>query len=389
MLRCSWRSPCYFCVASSAPIFLISSPHSADTTSLTGWENKYLTARVSQETIFPAGSRHIVLCPNSVVELRKTSVVLASPFEGSTELPFDRCILATGAQQSEPFRPAPGSTLEDYKTFLRKMQSDIKAASSVLVVGGGTVGVEIAGEIDSAYPDKKLSVVHSETGLLHPDATPAEAGVFTFPTTQTRVGDSLSSQLAERNVKVYLNDRAILTPDQRGALPKTETIKLASGASVDADYVLVAVGNSPNSGLAVKADPHAVTANGYIKVDSVFRVVPGDSASILAGEYYALGDVAAIAAWRTLVSAGAEAPALANIVAAEIKGKKPKAYAPPAVGAVVVTLGTKGGAGQIPLPLFGAVGAPGFVLGMKSKDFFAGKSFDGRFKGAQKVSTAA
>lgn len=42
-------------------------------------------------------------------------------------------------------RPVTGSSLDDYKTLLRGMQADIKAASSVVVVGGGTVGVEVAG----------------------------------------------------------------------------------------------------------------------------------------------------------------------------------------------------------------------------------------------------
>lgn len=54
-----------------------------------GWEEKNFQVEVTQQRIFPAGSRHRVVCPNSVEELRKTSVVLEKPFEGSTELPFE------------------------------------------------------------------------------------------------------------------------------------------------------------------------------------------------------------------------------------------------------------------------------------------------------------
>lgn len=134
-----------------------------------GWESKNLTARISQDTIFSAHSRHRVLCPNSVVELRKDTVVLEHPFEGSTEIAFDKCILAMGAQQPAPMRPQIGSSLEEYKAFLRKMQGDIKAASSVLVVGGGAVGVEIAGV--SVVQGTKPIHKEKKEGLTHRKST--------------------------------------------------------------------------------------------------------------------------------------------------------------------------------------------------------------------------
>ena len=43
--------------------------------------------------IFSSGSDHQVIAPNKVVELRKSSVVLEKPFEGSTEIPFYVCRL--------------------------------------------------------------------------------------------------------------------------------------------------------------------------------------------------------------------------------------------------------------------------------------------------------
>lgn len=47
------------------------------------------TAPVRQETIFPAGSRHRVICPNRVVKLRRNSVWLEQPFEGLDEIEFE------------------------------------------------------------------------------------------------------------------------------------------------------------------------------------------------------------------------------------------------------------------------------------------------------------
>jgi NADH dehydrogenase FAD-containing subunit len=42
----------------------------------------------------------------------------------------------------------------------------INSASSILIVGGGPTGVELAGEIAFDFPDKKITMVHSGSRLL-------------------------------------------------------------------------------------------------------------------------------------------------------------------------------------------------------------------------------
>ena len=37
----------------------------------------------------------------------------------------------------------------------------LSSAASVLVIGGGTVGVEFAGEIASAFPNKDITLAHT------------------------------------------------------------------------------------------------------------------------------------------------------------------------------------------------------------------------------------
>lgn len=287
-------------------------------------------------------------------------------------------------------RPRNGASLDEYKSFLRKMQADFKAAQNILIVGGGTVGVEVAGEINSLYPDKKITIVHTDTALLHPTASPEEPTQKTFvaPPTLPFVSDDLAKQLRKRSVEVILNDRAEID-GKIGALGTTQSIPLKSGKSVEADYIFVSTGNRPNSQLVADVDQGALTSNGYIIVDSLFRVVPGSDTSPMAGEYYALGDVASVKSWKTCVSAGAEGPALGAIIVAQVKGKKPAAYTPPALAPLAVTLGTSGGAGNLPLPIIGNISMPSLVLKMKSNDFFAQRAFYSLFKGPEKVPTSA
>ncbi|TXT08664.1 hypothetical protein VHUM_02792 [Vanrija humicola] len=360
-----------------------------------GWESKNLTAEVTQASIFKSGSRHRVLSPNSVVELKKTSVVLEHPFEGSNEVTFVKAIIATGALQPLPMRPTPGSTLAGFKADLVRIQNDIKAAKSIAIIGGGTVGTEVAGEISELYPNKQLTIVHSDNGLLQPSGAASTAkDVYAPPPTDRKLSVALQKTLKQRHVNVVLDDKVVFPSGpvsgadwdgSSGPQGGVRKLQLRSGRSIEADYVFVSIGNTPNSGLVKAADPSALTKNNYIKVNSYFRVLPGSSASVLAGEYYAIGDVAGVAGWKTAVAAAAEGPALAAVIEAEIKGKKPKSYSPPGAAPLVVSLGTKDGSGYLPLPIFGNVTAPGFVIGMKTKDFFAGKSFYPRFQGSQKI----
>ena len=56
----------------------------------------------------------------------------------------------------------------------------MKGASSVLVVGGGSLGVEIAGEVLTDFPDKKVTLVHSRERLLPDMTTRASAAALAW-----------------------------------------------------------------------------------------------------------------------------------------------------------------------------------------------------------------
>lgn len=53
--------------------------------------------------------------------------------------------MATGAQQPSPMKPEPGSTEQEYRDLLVKFQKEIAQASKIVIVGGGAVGIELAG----------------------------------------------------------------------------------------------------------------------------------------------------------------------------------------------------------------------------------------------------
>lgn len=75
-------------------------------------------------------------------------------------------IIATGSWQPLPAKVAATDSGKACAE-LRTVQENIKSASKVAVVGGGAVGIELAADIKSFYPEKHVTLVHSRRQLLN------------------------------------------------------------------------------------------------------------------------------------------------------------------------------------------------------------------------------
>ncbi|KAG9402227.1 Apoptosis-inducing factor 2 [Aphanomyces cochlioides] len=95
----------------------------------------------------------------------------------TTNIPFDYLVLATGSSYASPIKVANGH---------------FRAASSVLVVGGGPVGIEVAAEIAYAYPSKRVTILEGNLRLIHNLAL------------KDSFRQQLSAKLAQLNVEVVL-----------------------------------------------------------------------------------------------------------------------------------------------------------------------------------------
>ncbi|WWC66586.1 uncharacterized protein I206_100489 [Kwoniella pini CBS 10737] len=362
-----------------------------------GWEKK-VTAPLTQDTVFPAGSIHRLIAPNKVVELKENSVVLEKPFEGSNEVPFFKCILATGAQQPSPMRPAADSTKQGWEDALVKTQNEIKQANKIVVVGGGAVGLEIAGEIRAAHPDKTITVVHSSEHVLNPTAdAPDPKGKthsYSSPPTLPKLSITLEKVLKEMKIDVITSDKVIIpasqsTPEEWsgafGLQDGLKTVKLQSGKTLEADYVFVSIGNKPNVSLVEKADKGAVIS-GLVDVDDYLRVISDTPNSPLSKNYYAIGDCSSTPGWKTCMGADYDAKGCAINIANEAKGKAPKKYVRPTLAAMMIPLGPEKGAGTLTFPVVGTWQVPGaMVKAAKGGKLLVEDLFYGRFKGSKKV----
>uniref|UniRef100_A0A175YMJ9 FAD/NAD(P)-binding domain-containing protein n=1 Tax=Daucus carota subsp. sativus TaxID=79200 RepID=A0A175YMJ9_DAUCS len=75
-------------------------------------------------------------------------------------IPYDYLVIASG--HKEPYPEARAERLKQFQSDNEK----IKSSQSILIVGGGPTGVELAGEIAVDFPEKKVTLVHNGPRLL-------------------------------------------------------------------------------------------------------------------------------------------------------------------------------------------------------------------------------
>lgn len=179
-----------------------------------------------------------------------------------------------GAPSPFPCGPMDGQTSSaSVLGAMRDAQRQIAQAKSILIVGGGPVGCELAGEIKSAHPTKKIILAHSQPALLSNSSPPV------FPAATERV----RAVLVEVGVDVRLGVRVLNLP---AAVPgnscfitgeNTFTLHSEKGdESVTADLTYVAIGGAFQRGakniVSVVDEANLVKVNACLQVEGMKTV---------------------------------------------------------------------------------------------------------------------
>ncbi|UZJ55581.1 hypothetical protein CBS101457_004901 [Exobasidium rhododendri] len=309
----------------------------------------------SFDGFFGKDSRHILLSGYKVVELTEHSVKLDKnapfPFEGDT-IPVEVGILSVGTDYAIPMRPMSTDLIEA-KEGLRKMQKEVAKAKHILIVGGGSVGVEFAGEVVFNHPDKKVTIVDMADGLLH--------GY------RAALGKSLLNQLEKKKVEVLLNTGLELTKEhfEQSQRLQAEPLKinLSNGTVIETDFLFIATGGKPNTDLVPQdalddGKPRRIDVN-----SSTLRMTH----PTFANKWFAVGDASNAPGAKTHFSNTIQAPVIAAQVSSLLANGSvsTKSFkAPPKM--MAVPIGEDGGASLIFYPVLGEW----FTAYMKSKTMF-------------------
>jgi len=256
--------------------------------------------------------------------------------ESGEVIRFKQAIIASGSRY--PTLPeAKSNSKFDYAERNQEVldaHKSLSSAESVLVIGGGAVGVEFAGEIASAFPTKNITLVHSTDRLLDNSEPKAQRKAL--------------EQLIAKGVKVKFNRN----------FSKNEGVYRCSksGETLQADIAYECVGMVPNTEFLRTELPNTLNSKGFINVDAYMRVKGYDN-------LYSLGDCADLDRHKHGYLASVQGALLAKVLLKSMKGQKVKPYkTPPLV--VITPTGIDSGVAQLPF----AVTTMNFFVNLKQKD---------------------
>ncbi|KAF5319265.1 hypothetical protein D9619_008307 [Psilocybe cf. subviscida] len=250
-----------------------------------------------------------------------TSVHSSDQGGGSVELDngkiirYDVLVLATGSNWYDTFAfPAGDNALRGKWASTR---ATVKSAKHIVLAGGGAVGIELAGEIRSEYPDKAITIVHSDNRLLN-DAYP------------DKFRKAVEDGVKARKIDILLNDHIDSTGLQGGR------VTTRSGNSIVADLLLKVHGTKPNTALINHSfGAEALSPSGFVKVRPTLQLQSH-------ADIFAVGDIVDFPEQKQLMKAQAHAAVVAANIASYISGGSLKIYKG-TTNLIVLPIGKEGG----------------------------------------------
>lgn len=228
---------------------------------------------------------------------------------------------------------------------------EVQRSRFIVVVGGGSAGVEMAAEIKTEYPEKEVTLIHSQVALADKELLPS-------------VRQEVKEILLRKGVQLLLSER-VSNLEELPLNEYREYIKVQTdkGTEVATNLVILCTGIKINSSAYRKAFESRLASSGALRVNEHLQV-EGHS------NVYAIGDCADVRTPKMAYLAGLHANiAVANIVNS-VKQRPLQAYKPGAL-TFLLSMGRNDGVGQI----------SGFYVGRlmvrltKSRDLFVSTSW--------------
>jgi NADH dehydrogenase FAD-containing subunit len=299
---------------------------------------------------FPYGAllRRGQVIRDRVVSADPKGVELAS----GTRVNADYLVLATGSGYPYPAKPKSAGIAEQLDD-LRATHVELAAAASVLILGAGPVGLELAGEITSVWPDKHVTVLDRGDRLL--------------PGFLPEVRDELRRQLEERGIELRLGTEPVTLPALEPGRAGHVAVTTSDGERIEADIWFRTFGVEVSTGYLSDGRLTPLTERGTVPVTDHLNVRGYD-------HVYALGDIADLPDPKMASYAMAQAELVVRNIRARLAGDPPPAVhvADPA-RRILLPLGPHAGVGQLPAPDGVAAATVDVVHQRKGADLFTAR----------------
>ncbi|XP_078614182.1 ferroptosis suppressor protein 1-like [Branchiostoma floridae x Branchiostoma japonicum] len=262
---------------------------------------------------------------------------------------YSHLVLATGSTGTFPGKlPDEMITVAEVTQKSEAVLKLVQEAKKIVIIGGGAVGTEVAGEIATDYKDKEVTLIHPRDKLVNGESSDA-------------FQERLKEVLQGLGVKLVLGERVTNLDELPTDRVETATVMTDKGTEISADLVIPCTGLKVNSTAYKDSLASSVEDNGSLKVNNLFEVQGTE-------RIYAIGDCTNIPETKMAYRAGMHAELLAKNILAQETGGTVKEYKPdPFI--MVVSVGRKAGMGQKGSSLL-----PEFVVRMvKSRDMGTGR----------------
>ncbi|XP_036979553.1 apoptosis-inducing factor 2 [Acanthopagrus latus] len=271
--------------------------------------------------------------------------------QGGREIQFSHLILCTGTDGAFPGK---FNTVASYQTAVEKYDDfiqQVQAADSVLVVGGGSTGVEMAAEIKTEYPDKKVVLIHSRIALADPELLPA-------------VRQQAKEVLLQKGVELLLGQKVSNLSDlQLNVTRRNTEVTTDKGDTLNTDLIVCCTGLKVNCAAYESSFSGSLAANGALKVNDHLQVNGFTNV-------FAVGDCADVNEPKMAYHAGLHAAVAVSNIANSLSGKKLTSYHTGNV-TMLLAMGRDDGVGQ-----FNGWQLPRFLVTLgKSRDLLVWKSW--------------
>ncbi len=274
-----------------------------------------------------------LLTKGTLVKAKATKVEEQSvTLEDGTKISADYIVIATGSTNSAFLKPA-GTSIDDFRTVVVNLHNKLASAQSIAIVGAGTVGTEMAGEIISAMPEKKITLISSDTTL--------------FSQLPTKFGTQIISKLKKASVNVKLGVRVDNLESMSNAY--SGNVHLSDGTLIEADLVIPAIGSRAVSSLVCDLPNSTTKKNGQVDVDAYLR--PSAYPNV-----FCAGDMASCGDAMTIVAVSRQIPWLTKTFKALAVGKQLeqlKPYTPWKKAPLFLPLGPRKGNSYLVIGTFG------------------------------------
>nr|XP_028585351.1 apoptosis-inducing factor 2 isoform X2 [Podarcis muralis] len=281
------------------------------------------------------------------IDLEKRHVLL----NDGEHLCYSHLILATGSDGPFPGKFDKPMDMQSAIQTYEDMVQEVEKSPRIVIVGGGSAGVEMAAEVKTKYPNKEVTLIHSKVALADAEVLP-------------RVRQEVKESLLKEGVHLLLSQKVenlqSLTLNQ---FKENMIVKTDKGTEIVTDMVILCTGIKVNSAAYSGAFSDKLASNGALQVNEYLQVKGYDN-------IYAIGDCADVNEPKMAYHAGLHADVAVTNIVNSLTQKPLKTYTPGSL-TFLISLGRCDGVGQISDYYVGHL----LVTVVKSRDLFVSQSW--------------